>query len=311
MILVTGATGNVGGEVVRALTGSGRKVRALTRGGDHPEFPPGVEAAEGDLNDPASLRGALAGAEGVFLLPGYADMAGLLAQARRAGVSRVVQLSGMSAGSGDMDNAVTRYMTESEEAVKDSGMAWTILRPAAFMANLLQWVPQLRAGDLVRAPFAQVRVAMIDPADIGAVAALALSMPGHDGRVYALSGPQSLAAAERVAILGQALGRELRFEAQSDADARAEMRTHARAEHFVAWFEVRYIRADRLHLACHIHAGSSDFRLADSQQCANWERAALHQLPIEWIDRRCTNLYQNFLVPGHRLVNVLISQNVG
>jgi uncharacterized protein YbjT (DUF2867 family) len=148
-----------------------------------------------------SLRPALDGVEGVFLLPGYADMPGVLAEARRAGVSRAVQLSGMSAGSGDMSNAITRYMTESEQAVRDSGLDWTILRPAAFMSNMLQWVPRLRAGDVVRAPFARVRAAVIDPADI-AVAATALTAHGQGGRVYALSGPEALAPADRVQILG-------------------------------------------------------------------------------------------------------------
>ena len=122
MFLVTGATGNVGGELVRALAEAGRRVRALTRGGDQPAFPPGTEAVAGDLNDPASLRPALDGAEGVFLLSGYADMAGVLAEARRAGVATVVQLSGMSAGSGDQSNAITRYMAGSEQAVRECGL---------------------------------------------------------------------------------------------------------------------------------------------------------------------------------------------
>jgi uncharacterized protein YbjT (DUF2867 family) len=211
MFLVTGATGNVGGEVVRALAEAGHRVRALTRGDDQPALPAGAEAAAGDLNDPGSMRPALDGADGVFLLPGYADMPGVLAEARRAGVGRAVQLSGMSAGSGDMSNAITRYMAESEQAVRESGLDWTILRPAAFMSNTLQWVPQLRAGDVVVAPFAAVRAAVIDPADIAAVAAAALTGPGHAGRVYRLSGPQALAPADRVQILGRVLGRELRF----------------------------------------------------------------------------------------------------
>jgi uncharacterized protein YbjT (DUF2867 family) len=236
MFLVTGATGQVGGEVVRALAGAGQPVRALTRRQDRPELPPAVEPIVGDLNEPVSLRPALAGASGVFLLPGYADMPEVLAEARRAGVSRVVQLSGMSAGSGDMDNAITRYMAASEQAVRESGLSWTILRPAAFMSNTLQWRSQLRAGDVVRAPFAQVHAAMTDPADIAAVAALALIMPGHEGRVYALSGPEPLAPAGRVAILGQVLGRDLKFEAQSDEDARAEMSAAMPAKYVDAFF---------------------------------------------------------------------------
>ncbi len=93
MILVTGATGNVGGELVRQLAEAGQPVRALTRGDAQGGFPPGVQVVPGDLNDPASLRPALHGATGVFLLPGYADMTGVLAEARQAGVAKVAQLS--------------------------------------------------------------------------------------------------------------------------------------------------------------------------------------------------------------------------
>ena len=199
-------------------------------------MPPGAETVAGDLNDPASLRPALDGAEGVFLLPGYADMAGVLAEARRAGVATVVQLSGMSAGSGDLSNAITRYMAGSEQAVRECGLDWTILRPAAFMSNTFQWLPQLRAADVVRAPFARVRAAMTDPADVAAVAALALTEPGHAGHLYALSGPQPLTPADRVQILGEVLGRELRFEAQGDAEARAEMSAAMPAEYVDAFF---------------------------------------------------------------------------
>jgi uncharacterized protein YbjT (DUF2867 family) len=235
MILVAGASGNVGGALVRALASADQPVRALTRGGGA-GFPPRVESVAGDLNDPASLRLILRGVDGLFLLPGYAEMSGVLAEARRAGVDRVVQLSGMSAGMGDMSNAITRYMTESEKAARESGLSWTVLRPAAFMSNTLQWLPQLRAGDVVRAPFAQVRAAVIDPADIAAVAALALIAPGHEGQVHLLSGPQSLAPADRVAILSQVLGRNLRFAAQPDDEARAEMNKTTPAEYVDAFF---------------------------------------------------------------------------
>jgi uncharacterized protein YbjT (DUF2867 family) len=142
----------------------------------------------------------------------------------------------MSAGSGDTTNAITAYMAGSEQAARDSGLAWTILRPAAFMSNTFQWLPQLRAGDVVRAPFAQVRAAVTDPADIAAVAALALTEPGHEGRIYELSGPQPLTPADRVAILGQVLGRDLRFEAQSDEEARAEMIAAMPAKYVDAFF---------------------------------------------------------------------------
>ncbi len=237
MILVTGATGNVGGELVGALAAAGVPVRALTRSAGRGRFPAGTAEVAGDLNDPASMRPALEGAYGVFLLPGYADMPGVLAEARRAGVRRVVQLSGMSAGSGDTSNAITAYMAASEQAARESGLAWTILRPAMFMSSAFEWVPQLRAGDLVRARFGQVRAAVTDPADIAAVAAVALTTSGHEAQVYELSGPEPLTAGDRVTILGQALGRSLRFEALSDDEARAEMSAAMPAKYVDAFLD--------------------------------------------------------------------------
>jgi uncharacterized protein YbjT (DUF2867 family) len=237
MILVTGATGNVGGELVSALAEAGQPVRALTRAGREQDFPPGVQPVTGDLNKPQSMGNALTGAEAMFLYPGYQDLAGTLAQARQAGVRRVVLLSGSSAASGDTGNAVSRYMIESEEAVRASGLAWTLVRAFGFMSNTLQWIPQLRKGDLVRVPFAGVPIAMVDPSDIAAVAAAALTATGHDGRVYTVSGPQALRPADRARILGEVLGRDLRFEGQPDDEARAEMSASMPAEYVDAFFD--------------------------------------------------------------------------
>jgi uncharacterized protein YbjT (DUF2867 family) len=238
MYLVTGSTGNVGSEVLRALRDAGAPVRALTRT-DTATPAAGVEPAIGDLNRPDTLRAALTGVRGLFLLPGYQDMPGVLGEAERAGVRRVVLLSGRSAD-GDLDNAVTRYMHASEQAVRGSALAWTILRPSAFMSNALRWLPQLRAGDVVRVPFARVRTAAIDPADIGAVAALALRDGGHGeehaGQTYLLSGPESLLPADQVAALAEVLGRPLRCEAQPDDEARADMLATMSAEYVEAFF---------------------------------------------------------------------------
>lgn len=235
MNLVSGATGNVGREVVAALAAAGASVRALTRRpieGDSP-WPEGVEVAVGDLNDPASLSGALAGVRGLFLLSGYDDVAGLLEAGREAGLERVVLLSSgavddadvaaVAAPGYDKSNVVVRWNAEAEQALLRSGLAWTVLRPNGFHANALRWLPQLQTGDIVGGPWAEVPIASIDPADIGAVAAVALTADGHGGRAHRLTGPQRLLPAERVEILGAALGRSLRFEAQSDERARAEM----------------------------------------------------------------------------------------
>jgi uncharacterized protein YbjT (DUF2867 family) len=236
MFFVTGATGNAGGAVVRALVGGGREVRALVREGREASLPPGAEPVGGDLNDPRTFAGALAGVEGVFLLSGYERLSELLAELRRAGTERVVLLSSSAAPGGDTTNAVARYHIRSEEAVRESGLPWTFLQPNSFMTNTLQWIPQLRQGDVVRAPFADVAIATIDPADIGAVAARALTSNELDGRSLRLSGPEALQPADRVRILGSALGRELRFEAQSNEAARAEMSAAMPLEYVDAFF---------------------------------------------------------------------------
>jgi uncharacterized protein YbjT (DUF2867 family) len=121
--------------------------------------------------------------------------------------------------------------------VRASGLGWTVVRSFGFMSNTLQWVPQLRAGDVVRAPFAGVPIAMIDPFDIAAVAASVLTAAGPAGRVYTVSGPQALRPADRVRVLGEVLGRDLRFEAQPDDEARAEMSTAMPAAYVDAFFD--------------------------------------------------------------------------
>ena len=170
----------------RASQSQRRLVRNANR-----ELPDGVKRVLGDLNEPSTLRPALAGVFAAFLMPGYRDMPGLLEECRRAGVGRVVLLSGSSAAATNPNNAISRYMLSSEAAVQESGLDWTILRPCAFMSNALQWLPQLRSSDVLRLEFADVAAAVIDPFDIAAVAAVALTNDGHAERTYALSGPQS------------------------------------------------------------------------------------------------------------------------
>ncbi|MFI7679966.1 NAD(P)H-binding protein [Actinophytocola sp. NPDC049390] len=223
MILVAGATGNVGGALVRELATRGAPVRGLSRSG---EF-------RGDLNDPPSLRPALAGVSAVFMLSGYPPE--IFTEARDAGVRHVVLMSGGSAETGDRSNAVARYMIDTEDALRESGLAWTILRPRTFMSNALQWAGQVRAG-VVRAPWPDVAVAAVDPADIAAVAAVALTEPGHEGREYRVTGPEPLRPADRVRLLGDALGRAVRYEAQPDDEARAEMSAQMPQEYVDAFF---------------------------------------------------------------------------
>jgi uncharacterized protein YbjT (DUF2867 family) len=238
MIFVTGATGNVGRELVGQLAEAGEPVRALIRRDeDRAQLPAGAEGFVGDLNDPRSLAGALDGVRAAHLLAGYEGLDELLAAMRTAGIERVTLQSSSAAPGGDTTNAVARYHILSERAIRESGLGWTFLQPNSFMTNALRWLPQLRAGDTVRLPFADVPIATIDPADIAAVAVVALTTDRHEGRAYRLSGPESLLPAEQVAILGEAIGRDLRLEPQSNEEAHAEMSASMPAEYVEAFFD--------------------------------------------------------------------------
>jgi len=234
MILITGATGNIGGATLAALVSSGTPVRALSR--TERSWAPGVEGVTGDLDDADSLVRAAEGVEAVFLLSGYAGTERLLAALSAAGATRAVLLSSSSAPSGDLTNAVAKYHIESERTVQASGLEWTLLQPNSFMSNALQWAPQLADGDVIRGPFGSVPIATIDPADVGAVAALALTERGHAGRTYRLSGPESLLPEQQVEILGRVLGRGLRWEGWSDAEARRELEAQMPKPYVDAFF---------------------------------------------------------------------------
>ena len=236
MILVTGATGNVGSEVVAALARRGADVRAVVRDPARARVPARVDIVGGDLDLPESLTPALAGVRSVFLLGGWGDMPGLLRRIKAAGVERVILLTSRCVVGGRPDNPVTRMWLDSEAAVRASGLAWTILRPSGFHSNALRWLPQLAEGEVVRAPWPDVAVAAIDPADVGEVAAVALTEPGHEGEAHTLSGPEALTPGEQVATLAAVLGRPLRYEPQSDESARAEMAATTPAPYLDAFF---------------------------------------------------------------------------
>jgi uncharacterized protein YbjT (DUF2867 family) len=224
MFLVTGARGNVGGALAAQLAAEGRAVRGLVRD-PAASLPAGVEPVVGDLGDPDSLGAALDGVTGVFLLAGYPEPEQIFAH---PGLERAVLLSSSAVTDATLDepestNEVVAYNQRAEWALRSSGLAFTVLRPVGFHSNLLRWRDQVRTGDVVRAPWPDVAIASIDPADIAAVAAHALVHGYQDGRALRLTGPEALTPAQRVAILGEALGRALRYEPQDDATARQEL----------------------------------------------------------------------------------------
>jgi len=236
MILVTGATGNVGGELVMQLAAANYEVRALVRSREGLTLSSNAQVVVGDLNRPESLAPALEGVRSVFLLGGYRDMPGVLAEIRKAEVEHVVLLSSRSSVGGDPSNAIVAMWLKSEQAVRSSGVAWTFVRPSGFASNALRWRQQLKAGAVVRAAFANARIASIDPHDIAAVAAVALTTKGHASKSYALSGPQAQLPAQQLAILAKVLGRDLRFEAQPDDEARVELSQSTPADFVDAFF---------------------------------------------------------------------------
>ncbi|MGW1124514.1 NAD(P)H-binding protein [Streptomyces sp. NPDC002526] len=223
MILVTGATGNIGSALLRELYAQGAgPLRALTRDISRAAFPGGVQAVEGDLAVPESLGPALAGARSLFLPSRVGPDAEIIAAARRAGVEHVVLVSSITVlthphlGPAAENQAVERLL-------KDSGMDWTALRPTQFASNALMWAASIRSGETVRAPFADTGLPTIHPGDIASVARVALTESGHRGRTYALTGPEPVSARHQVAAIGTAVGREVPFTGIGRQEARAWM----------------------------------------------------------------------------------------
>lgn len=228
LIFVTGATGNVGRQVVSQLARTGVRVRALSRNPQAARLPDGVEVVRGDPSKPETLDGRLAGVDAVFLvwrsLTAEAIPALLDRISRHA--RRIVFLSS-SAVRDDMEqqtNPIARVHAEIEQSIRKSGLEWTFLRPGGFSANALSWwAPQIRAGNVVRRPYGAAASVPIHERDIAAVAVPALTVDGHAGATYVLTGPQALTHSEQVRAIGEAIGRLLRFEEIPPHGAREEM----------------------------------------------------------------------------------------
>lgn len=223
MILVTGATGNIGSALVRQLHGFGASpVRGLTRDAVRASFPDGVEVVEGDLARSASLKPALDGVRSLFLVPGMGADADVLTTARQAGVEHVVLVSSITVRTHPHLPAAAGNLAV-ERLLQDSGMSWTVLRPTQFASNALWWAESIREHRSIRVPYADVGLPAVHPADIAAVARTALTEQGHRGRTYALTGPARITPRQQARAIGAALGYEVSLEEISREEAHRQM----------------------------------------------------------------------------------------
>ncbi|MGC0327963.1 uncharacterized protein YbjT (DUF2867 family) [Streptomyces sp. SAI-170] len=228
MIVVTGATGNVGRSLVRQLVAAGERVTATSRGISAADMPEGVLARRADLTDVESLRPVFDGAEALFLQNGgptahLMPTAEVLEAAVAGGVKKVVLLSSQgvvtrpdSASHGQVAYAI-------EEAVRASGLEWTILRPGGFASNTYAWAEPVRTSRTVAAPFGDVGLPVVDPDDIAEMALVTLLSGEHAGHSYELTGPALITPRQQAAALGDALGEPVRFVELSREEARAMM----------------------------------------------------------------------------------------
>lgn len=213
MIVVTGATGNVGRPLIEALAEAGEQVVAVSRR-PGPSPADGVRHAQADLGSAESMRPVLEGADAFFILLagellGFGEAAtDLLAAAKDAGVKRVVLLSSQINATRP-DSASHGRLREFEEAVRGSGLDFTILRAGGFASNAFAWAESVRADRTVFAPFGDVALPVVDPADIAAVAAVVLRENGHAGRTYELTGPEAVSPRAQAEVIAEAIGEEV------------------------------------------------------------------------------------------------------
>ncbi|WP_328885638.1 NAD(P)H-binding protein [Streptomyces sp. NBC_00316] len=228
MIVVMGATGNVGRPLVQALAAAGEQVTAVSRGVSDAAVPEGVRHQQADLTTPESLRTVLDGADALFLHDGgpsahLLSPRDILDVAKAGGVGRIVLLSSIGAATRPQSASHGGMMRAIEDAVRQSGMDWTILRPGGFSSNAYAWVESVRAQRTVAAPFGDVGLPTVDPADIAEVAATALREDGHAGQFYELTGPALSTPRQRAEAIGDALGEPIRFIEQTRDEAHAQM----------------------------------------------------------------------------------------
>jgi uncharacterized protein YbjT (DUF2867 family) len=213
MIAISGASGNIGSEVVRQLAAGHVAIRALSRDPSKLKAPAGTHTAKADLLDAETLDAAFAGAEKLFLMASAMDVpraaANAVPAAKRAGVRHIVMVSSATIAI-EPEPAIGRWHREAEEVVRSSGLAWTFLRPGNFASNTLRWAGMIRSQGKVFAPAGGL-TSPVDPRDIADVAVKALTTSGHDGATHVVTGGELMTPAQQLATIAAAIGRELRL----------------------------------------------------------------------------------------------------
>ena len=227
-VLVTGATGQIGSEVVSHLRGTACRIRAMSRDPRSANMPPDVEIVRGDLSAPDTLAACLNGIDSVFLVWMAPLAAAAPAIERIAAHARHIVLLTSPHRTPhpffQQPNGMRVVHAGVEQLIEASRLSWTFLRPGPFAINCRNWwAPQLRKGNLVRWFYGDAATAPVHERDIAAVAVRALCDEGHSGREHVLTGPASLTQREQVQIIGDVIGRPLRFEELSRESAREQM----------------------------------------------------------------------------------------
>jgi uncharacterized protein YbjT (DUF2867 family) len=220
-ILVTGATGKVGGQVVRQLVSRGVKVRALVRDPATARLPSGVDVVQGDLTNVDSSL--FSGVDKVFLVWPFFNV-DALPPVLDLLPPRVVYLS--SEGN-------TPWADAAEELIRARGLQWTFLRPTGFAGNTLEFAGQIRSHGVVQAAFGKLARPYIHEFDMAAVGVRALTEDGHVGKSYSLSGPEYVTQEEAVRIIGEVTGRPVRFDELTPAQGQEQLRAAGWPEELV------------------------------------------------------------------------------
>jgi uncharacterized protein YbjT (DUF2867 family) len=214
MILITGASGNVGKEVLKQITQTGVEVRAAFQSVSKAAgIPSGVEIVSLDYNRAETLQTALKGVDRVFLVgPPTAELTALECKAMeviaQSDIRRVVKLSAM----GGREAIFPRQHAQSEDYIQSTGVPFTFLRPNGFMQNLVNYnASTIKTQNSFYGSEGDGRVSHIDIRDVAAVAVKALTEDGHVGKAYTLTGPEAITNEEIAHILSEEVGREIRF----------------------------------------------------------------------------------------------------